>query len=93
MTKEELTEISNIIQISLTENESNILLNQLNNVIEYVSKIDNCQCEHEKELQFIIDNTNRFREDIPLDSIPLKDALKNAPKKNENFFKVPKIIE
>jgi aspartyl-tRNA(Asn)/glutamyl-tRNA(Gln) amidotransferase subunit C len=93
MIKEELLEISNIIQISISESETNILLNQLNNVIEYASKIDDYNCENVKELQFMIDDVNRFREDVALDSISLSDVLKNASKKNESFFKVPKVIE
>ena len=93
MTKDELLNISNIIQISLTEKECDILLNQLNDVIKYASKIDDYSCENVEELQFMIDETNRFREDIPSDSISLSDALKNAPKKNENFFKVPNTLQ
>jgi aspartyl/glutamyl-tRNA(Asn/Gln) amidotransferase C subunit len=41
----------------------------------------------------MIDDVNRLREDISQPSIPLSAALQNAANKNENFFKVPKVIE
>ena len=93
MTREELLEISNIIQISISEKELEILLKQLNDVIEYTSKVNFFPSKDRNELQFVTDGNNRFREDTTLDSIPLPDVLKNAPSKNEIFFKVPKVIE
>ncbi len=93
MTKEELLELSKIIQIKIGDNEANILLNQLNGIIDYVSKIENSTFDDETELQFMLAETNRLRKDMAATSITITEALKNAPKKNENFFKVPKVIE
>ncbi|MCL2039012.1 MAG: Asp-tRNA(Asn)/Glu-tRNA(Gln) amidotransferase subunit GatC [Bacteroidetes bacterium] len=95
MTKEELINISKIIQIKINDNESNVLFNQLNGITDYVSKIDNYDYmfNSETELQFMINDVNRLRDDVSNTSIALSETLKNAPKKNENFFKVPKVIE
>ena len=90
ITKENLLKLSDIIQIQLFDSETDKILNQINNIIDYVSRIDGYLAE-DVELQFMIDDHNRIRDDIPMDSIPLKDALKNATRKNENFFKVPKV--
>ena len=93
LTHEDLIEQSNIIQIALSDNESEIILEQINNILEYVSNIETFDVEGETEMEFMIDDYNRMREDIPTESLPLSEALKNAPSKNENFFKVPKVIE
>ena len=92
MTKEKIKELANIMQISLTEDETEALLIQIKDVIKYASTINDYPCVAE-ELQFMTDNFNRFREDIHFDSIASSDALKNAPKRNESFFKVPKVVE
>jgi aspartyl/glutamyl-tRNA(Asn/Gln) amidotransferase C subunit len=34
-----------------------------------------------------------FREDVPNESLTVKQALENAPSHNETFFKVPKVME
>jgi len=93
ITKEELLQQAQIIQIGLTENESDVILDQINNILDYVSNIENFDYKDNQELQFLLDDNNRFREDTSYPSISLEEALRNAPKKNENFFKVPKIIE
>jgi aspartyl-tRNA(Asn)/glutamyl-tRNA(Gln) amidotransferase subunit C len=93
MTKEELLTTAEHIQICLSEDEVNSLLPQVNDVLKYVGVIDSYDCGKEEELLFMTEGYNRLREDVAAESVSLKDALKNAPVKNENFFKVPKVIE
>jgi aspartyl-tRNA(Asn)/glutamyl-tRNA(Gln) amidotransferase subunit C len=38
------------------------------------------------------DEFNVMREDIPVETLNQKDALKNAPRKDSDYFKVPKVI-
>ncbi|MPN41902.1 Aspartyl/glutamyl-tRNA(Asn/Gln) amidotransferase subunit C [bioreactor metagenome] len=95
MTDKELINYSNIIQIELSKSKQDDLLPQINNILDYVSILDNYNCQEQTNLldNNQEDNYNRFREDIPVASISLQDALKNAHSKNESFFKVPKVIE
>jgi aspartyl-tRNA(Asn)/glutamyl-tRNA(Gln) amidotransferase subunit C len=39
------------------------------------------------------EETNRLREDIPEVSISHEEALKNAPKKDSDYFRIPKVLE
>jgi len=41
----------------------------------------------------VIPLNNVMRDDIPAASLPVEDALKNAPDSTEKFYRVPKIIE
>jgi aspartyl-tRNA(Asn)/glutamyl-tRNA(Gln) amidotransferase subunit C len=43
-------------------------------------------------LVHITESTNVFREDVPHTSLSRDEALSNAPKRNEGFFKVPKVL-
>jgi aspartyl-tRNA(Asn)/glutamyl-tRNA(Gln) amidotransferase subunit C len=38
------------------------------------------------------DERNVLREDEPESTVTQKDALKNAPKKDSDYFKAPKVI-
>ena len=93
ITKNEIAEQANIIQIAINDEEIEILFEQINNILDYVSIVKNYDCKDENELQFMLNDNNRLREDISNESISLQDALKNAPKKNDSFFKVPRVIE
>ena len=65
---------------------------QLNKILEYVEKLNELDTENVKPLSHPIEGVNVFREDIVQPSVDREDALKNAPSKNEEFFKVPKVI-
>jgi aspartyl-tRNA(Asn)/glutamyl-tRNA(Gln) amidotransferase subunit C len=41
---------------------------------------------------FVGREINHYREDIPKHEITREEALKNAPKKDSDYFKVPKVI-
>jgi aspartyl-tRNA(Asn)/glutamyl-tRNA(Gln) amidotransferase subunit C len=100
ITKKELKNYSENIQIALKDEQIERLLKQLNDIVDYVSilekynfteKIDENSAENNQF--FMTNDCNRMREDVPKNSVSLQDSLKNAPRKNDNFFKVPKVIE
>lgn len=62
-------------------------------ILEYISIIDGLDLENVAPLAQIIDYDYKFRKDIPAQGLDLQEALLNAPSKNENFFKVPKVID
>jgi len=93
MTREELLDYTNRIQISLSSEEVDLILLQINNILEYASVLEEFDCKNSEEFQFMISDENRLRDDISRPSILLEKALKNAANKNENFFKVSKVIE
>ena len=39
------------------------------------------------------DEINRLREDDPKENITQEEALKNAPKKDSDYFRIPKVLE
>ena len=63
------------------------------NVLEYVDTINKIDLSGVEPLAHINEAFNNFREDVEKPSIPIASALKNAPKKNDNFYKVPKVLE
>ncbi len=90
--KDELLRIAEQAHIYLGENEIEIMRQNVNNILEYVSVLDKYQLDTNADGQTVTPE-NRFREDIAKPSASLQDALHNAPKKNEFFFKVPKMLD
>ena len=39
------------------------------------------------------DEVNVLREDQPQDTISHEEALKNAPKKDSDYFRIPKVLD
>jgi aspartyl-tRNA(Asn)/glutamyl-tRNA(Gln) amidotransferase subunit C len=47
---------------------------------------------HVEPLSHVIELSNVFRSDEVKQGVSTEEALKNAPSKTEEFFKVPKVI-
>lgn len=91
--KETVKHISELARLKFSESELENFTLQFKKIVEYINKLNEVDLSNVEPLSQITDFENVLREDIPRPSVSLEDALKNAPKKNENFFKVPKVIE
>jgi aspartyl-tRNA(Asn)/glutamyl-tRNA(Gln) amidotransferase subunit C len=64
----------------------------LEKILEMCEKLNEVDTEGVEPLIYMSDNENVLREDEVVQSISHEDALKNAPKKDSDFFRVPKVI-
>ena len=44
-------------------------------------------------LIFMSDEVNRLREDLPQITVTHEEALRNAPKKDSDYFRIPKVLD
>ncbi len=93
MNIEEIKHIAELAKLSFDENEIKQFEAQFSQIIEYISIIESLQLEGIEETTNLYGWKNAFRHDITKPSISKDDALSNAPKHNEVFFKVPKMLE
>lgn len=92
-TKEIVRDVANLANLEYSEEELETLVPQFEKILSYIAVIDKLDLEGVEPLPHILDGINIMREDEIKPSVSQKDALRNAPKKNENFFKVPKVLE
>jgi len=91
--KENISNIANLAALKLNDEEAEKTSEQIGKILDYVSKIGLIDLEGVEPLTHVNESHNVWREDKAGDSLPLEDALGNAPKRNEQFFKAPKVIE
>ncbi len=92
VTKKDVEYIAELARLKFNEDEFQSYTKQLNQILEYVEKLNELDTENVKPLSHPVEGSNVFREDKVKASVNRDDALKNAPDKNEEFFKVPKVI-
>jgi len=90
--KEDVEYLSKLARISLKEEEKIKFEKELEKILEYVSKLNEVNTENVTPSYHVLPIKNVFREDIPDKSTSKEEILKNAPDRDENFFKVPRII-
>ncbi|MEK7431957.1 MAG: Asp-tRNA(Asn)/Glu-tRNA(Gln) amidotransferase subunit GatC [Cyanobacteriota bacterium] len=91
ITKEEVLKIAKLSKLTLNENEIELFSNQIGGIIKYVEMLNELDTEGVEPSAKATDSVNVFREDIVQKGLDIDDVLLNAPQKENNMFKVPKI--
>jgi len=92
VTVKDVEHIAKLARLEFSEEEKKKFRHQLNQILEYVEKLNKLDTANVKPLSQVIDLSNRFREDVVKPGLGAEEALKNAPAKTDRFFKVPKVI-
>ncbi len=85
--------IAELARLRFTEDELALFAEQFQRIVQFISVIESLQLEDVEPLVQVVPVENAFREDLPQPSLPREEALRNAPKHNGVFFRVPKVIE
>jgi aspartyl-tRNA(Asn)/glutamyl-tRNA(Gln) amidotransferase subunit C len=67
--------------------------NDMEKTISFMDKLSEVQTQDVEPLIFMSNEVNRLREDIPVVSISHEEALKNAPKRDSDYFRIPKVLD
>ena len=88
----EVEHVAWLAHIELTEKEKNLFTEQFNRILSYFRKIDEADTEGVPPTYHVLDLVNVYRKDEAKESLPKEESLKNAPKKEDGFFKSPRIV-
>ena len=85
--------VARLARINLTEDEANAFDKQLDDVLKYVEKLRQADVSRVEAAAHALPIFNVFREDAPSDWFTAEQALSNAPRKANDLFIVPKVVE
>ncbi len=92
--KDTVKRVAHLARLSLNEEELQTYSSQLASILSYISKLNEIDTEGVPPTSHALSTLkNVFRKDVLKPSLPVEDALKNAPEKEGDFFKVPQVIE
>ena len=91
--KQLISRLEHLARLELSEEERTGILKDLNNILQMVEKMNEVNTDDVEPLVYINEATNVWREDEIKGQVSREAALKNAPDKNDKFFKVPKMIK
>ena len=92
VTIQDVEHIAELARLEFTEEEKGKLTAQLNSILAYMEQLNKLDTSAIEPLSHVIELSNVFLEDVMKPGLAKEDALKNAPAKTEQFFKVPKVI-
>jgi aspartyl-tRNA(Asn)/glutamyl-tRNA(Gln) amidotransferase subunit C len=92
VTIKDVEHIAKLAKLEFTGDEMEKFTHQINQILDYVEQLNKLDTADVEPLSHVIQLSNVFRTDEAKPSTSTDEALKNAPSKNEEFFKVPKVI-
>ena len=91
--KTQVRKVAKLSRLELTEAEVEEFTGQLSAILDYVEKINELDTTNVEPMAHCLPISNVFRQDIAKESLGTEKALANAPKRDGEFFKVPKILD
>jgi len=81
-----------LASIKVAEEEKEGFVASFNSVLDYFHQLDELDTEDVEPTYRVVDLTNVFREDEVSESMPQEESLSNAPRRENGYFKSPRIV-
>jgi aspartyl-tRNA(Asn)/glutamyl-tRNA(Gln) amidotransferase subunit C len=93
LTPKQVHDLVQLARLELTAIELDTLVPQLGDILGYVAQLQQVNTEGVEPLAHALDVVNVFRADEPAPSLPASEALANAPRRQQDFFSVPAVLD
>ena len=91
--KAEVRKVAKLARLELSGVEVEEFASQLSAILDYVEKMNELDTTSVEPLAHCLPISNVFREDTARESLGTERTLANAPQRDGEFFKVPKILD
>ena len=92
LNEEQIRRVAKLSSLTLSEEEFKKIQTNLNDIIDYVAKLEELDTRGIEPTSHVHGLVNNFRDDIVKESLSPETAVENASEKTPAGFKVPRII-
>ncbi|MBM3948764.1 MAG: Asp-tRNA(Asn)/Glu-tRNA(Gln) amidotransferase subunit GatC [SAR202 cluster bacterium] len=93
LTTEEVRHIAMLARLGMTEAEVERMRDQLSNILEQFDALSRLDVANVEPTGHSVDVNTVLRDDVPRESLPIADALANAPRTEGDFVRVRAVLE
>ncbi len=86
-------EIAHLARLEFNDEAKQGIITDMNRMLDFVDKLNEVNTDTIEPLIYMTQEQNVLRDDIPQITLTQKEALKNAPQKDTDYFKAPKVID
>jgi aspartyl-tRNA(Asn)/glutamyl-tRNA(Gln) amidotransferase subunit C len=84
--------VSQLARLRLSDAELDALTRELGQVVQYVELLGELETDEVQPMAHAMDLTNVFADDVPRASLDREQALANAPKRDDECYRVPAVL-
>ncbi|AYA35604.1 Asp-tRNA(Asn)/Glu-tRNA(Gln) amidotransferase subunit GatC [Hymenobacter oligotrophus] len=88
-----LRQLAHLARLEFDESNEQQMLTDLNKILAWVEQLGNLDTSTVEPLVHLSHEINVLRPDEPQNSISHAEGLQNAPRKDSDYFRVPKVLE
>tara|TARA_B100000401_G_C52178564_1_gene426704 strand:- start:131 stop:421 length:291 start_codon:yes stop_codon:yes gene_type:complete len=88
-----IANLSRLAKLKFNSKSAEKIKSDLNIILKFVDIISKTDTNSLKPLIYISEETNVLRKDEVTNQVSQEDALKNAPGKDSDYFKVPTVLK
>ena len=93
VSREEILHIANLADLNLKEEEIDKYILNLQDILNFANIVNNAPVDNLDVTNGVNKNANVFRKDEVKEFEDKEALLNNAPEKERNMFKIPKVIQ
>ena len=88
-----IANLSRLAKLKFDEESSERMKSDLKTILGFVDRLSEVDTEGVEPLIYMSEEVNALREDNIANEVSQKNALKNAPQKDSDYFKVPTVLK
>lgn len=92
LTKETVNHLAHLARLEFSEEEQDRMLKDMDKILGFVAKIEELDLEGIEPLKYMSEEVNVLRADEVKQEITKDQALKNAPDRDSDYIRVPKVL-
>lgn len=93
LTSDEVRHIALLARVGMTDDEIEVMCEQLSGILEHFQVLQQVDTEGVEPTAHSVETHAVLREDEPLDSVLLDNALANAPHRDGDFVRVRAVLD
>ena len=91
--QETVDKIAHLARLELSGDEKKEMIKDMSKILDFMAKLNEIDTSGIEPLIYMTDEVNVLRDDIVKQQITHREALQNAPKHDDDYFLVAKVID
>jgi aspartyl-tRNA(Asn)/glutamyl-tRNA(Gln) amidotransferase subunit C len=93
VTREDVKKVAALARLRLREDEIERFQKDLNACFNYVDQLREVNTDGVEPLHHLLDLRNVTEADVPHECLPRETALRDAPDRTDEFFRMPRVVD
>ncbi len=92
ITEEIVGHIAHLARLQFEGEKKEAITEDLERIITFMETLQEVDTKGVEPLVYMTNEINHLREDVAKETVTHEEALRNAPKKDSDYFRIPKVL-